>query len=101
MATEVRYLSAQDGAVLTTLGALDIERVAAGLPVRRVRGHAGDRHYCGWFWSATNCGHVSYESRLELDRLWLADFDPEVRRIAAQPMWLCGRDGGGCPSARP
>lgn len=94
LTTEVRYLSDQGSAVVTTLGAVDIERVAAGLPVRQVRSHAGDRHYCGWFWSATNCGHVSYESRLELDRLWLADFDPEVRRISAQPMWLCGRDGG-------
>ncbi|TWH52633.1 hypothetical protein L612_002000000440 [Rhodococcus rhodochrous J38] len=45
------------------------------------------------FWSATNRGHVLYESRLELDRLWLADYAPEVVRIAAQPMWLCGSDG--------
>ena len=28
-----------------------------------------------------------------LDRLWLADFDPTVSWIAAQPMWIVGRDG--------
>lgn len=36
---------------------------------------------------------MPYESRLELDRLWLADFDPSVTWIAAQPMWLRSRDG--------
>jgi hypothetical protein len=39
--------------------------------------------------------HVIYESRLELARLLLADFDPEVRLIYAQPcrliMQLAGR----------
>ena len=37
--------------------------------------------------------HVVYESRLELSWLWLADFDPQVTAIAAQPMCLTGRDG--------
>ena len=36
---------------------------------------------------------VGYESLLERDRLWLADFDPNVRWIASQPFWLSGRDG--------
>lgn len=93
LAMQMRYVSALDGPVVTTLGEVDVDRVAAGLPVRRVRSHAGDQHYSGWFWSATTAGHVLYESRLELDRLWLADFDPEVEAIAAQPMWLCGWDG--------
>lgn len=93
LATQLRYVSALDGPVATTLGEVDVERVACGLPVRRVRSYAGDQHYSGWFWSATTGGHVPYESRLELDRLWLADFAPDVEAIAAQPMWLCGRDG--------
>ena len=39
-------------------------------------------------------GHlVGYESLLERDRLWLADFDPTVRGIASQPFWMSGRDG--------
>jgi hypothetical protein len=37
---------------------------------------------------------VVYESLLELDRLWLADFNPTVAGIVAQPMWLHGRDEG-------
>jgi hypothetical protein len=32
--------------------------------------------------------HVIYESHLELSRLLLADFDPAVRRILAQPLML-------------
>ena len=79
--------------VATTLAAADPYRMILGLPVRKVRSHPHQRHYSGMFWSATNRGHVLYESRLELDRLWLADYAPEVVRIAAQPMWLCGPDG--------
>jgi hypothetical protein len=37
---------------------------------------------------------VIYESRLELARLMLADFDPTVTAIAAQPFWLRFRTGG-------
>lgn len=36
---------------------------------------------------------VGYESLLERDRLWLADFDPTVLGIASQPLWMSGRDG--------
>lgn len=32
----------------------------------------------GYFWSATMSAHVVYESRLELARLLLADFDRHV-----------------------
>ncbi|HET9966639.1 MAG TPA: hypothetical protein VFQ68_00300, partial [Streptosporangiaceae bacterium] len=38
----------------------------------------GQAHYSGWYWSATTGGHVVYESRLELARLLMADFDPQV-----------------------
>jgi hypothetical protein len=37
------------------------------------------------YWSSTTGAHVVYESRLELARLLLADFDREVAGIAAQP----------------
>jgi hypothetical protein len=37
---------------------------------------------------------VAYESRLELARIMLADYDPEVTGIAAQPFQLAGRDDG-------
>jgi hypothetical protein len=48
----------------------------------------------GYYWSATSGGHVIYESRLELARLLLADFDPDVAAIAAQPFLLRARAGG-------
>jgi hypothetical protein len=38
--------------------------------------------------------HVIYESRLELSRLLLADFDPGVRRIAAQPFMVAATVDG-------
>jgi hypothetical protein len=38
---------------------------------------------------------VAYESRLELARIMLADFDPAVAGLAAQPFELTGPDGGG------
>ena len=90
---EAHYVSADRGAVSTTLGAVDSLRLVHGLPVRDIPSHAGQRHYPGLFWSATTRGHVWYESLLELDRLWLADFDPEVEWIASQPVWLVGLDG--------
>jgi hypothetical protein len=37
---------------------------------------------------------VGYESRLELSRLILADFDPRARRIVSQPFQLRGMVGG-------
>ncbi|MGW5152448.1 TnsA-like heteromeric transposase endonuclease subunit [Rhodococcus koreensis] len=92
-AVEVRYVRDNGSAVATTVAAVDPHQVVRGRPVRRVRSHHHRPHYAGFFWSATNSGHIAYESRLELDRLWMADFAPEVRRIAAQPMWLSGPDG--------
>ena len=52
------------------------------------RSARGQAHYPGYYWSATAGGHVIYESRLELARLLLADFDPDVTAIAAQPFLL-------------
>jgi hypothetical protein len=46
----------------------------------------------GWYWSATTGGHVVYESRLELARLLLADFDRDVVGIAAQPFLVQDTD---------
>jgi hypothetical protein len=38
-------------------------------------------------------GLVAYESRLELARIMLADFDPDVTAIASQPFRLIAADG--------
>ncbi|UQB94820.2 TnsA-like heteromeric transposase endonuclease subunit [Mycobacterium intracellulare] len=57
-------------------------------PWRTFRWYFGQRHYSGTYWSATQNDHVIYESRLELANLLLADFDPGVLRIVAQPFVL-------------
>ncbi len=90
--TEVRYADGES--VTTSLRQLDLKRASTALPVRRLKSHVRQRHYSGLFWSATTGAHVPYESRLELDRLWLADFDADVHWIAAQPMWFGGSDEG-------
>lgn len=58
------------------------------LPYRTFRWYRGQRHYSGSYWSSTNCEHVIYESRLELARLLIADFDTSVTKIVAQPFLL-------------
>lgn len=83
------------GAVSTCeLANVDPLVLAAGRPWRVFRWRQGQAHYSGWYWSATIGGHVVYESRLELARLLLADFDPSVVAIAAQPFLLAAPDGG-------
>ncbi|WP_249383712.1 TnsA-like heteromeric transposase endonuclease subunit [Mycobacterium sp. DBP42] len=57
-------------------------------PWRTFSWHLGQRHYSGNYWSATEGDHVIYESRLELSALLMADFDPAVSRIKAQPFLL-------------
>lgn len=58
------------------------------VPWREFRWRHGQVHYSGLYWSATTGGHVGYESRLELSRLLLADFDPDVVWIVSQPFLL-------------
>lgn len=48
----------------------------------------GQRNRPGLWWFATTGEHVGHESWLERDRLMALDADPEVVRVAAQPMWL-------------
>jgi hypothetical protein len=64
------------------------------VPWRQVRSRHGQAHYSGSYASATTGGFVVYESRLELARLLLADFDPQVEQIYAQPFRLAARTGG-------
>ena len=64
------------------------------VPWRQVRSRHGQAHYSGSYASATTGGFVVYESRLELARLLLADFDPQVEQIYAQPFRLAARLGG-------
>ncbi len=66
----------------------------SAVPWRATRSVRGQAHFPGCYWSATTSGHVIYESQLELARLLVADFDPAVVAIAAQPFWLRARIGG-------
>ena len=90
----MRYRRADGEFAETTLDRVVPAEVVAGLPVREFRWYKGRQHYSGWYWSATMSGHVVYESRLELARIMLADFDPAVAGLAAQPFLLTGPDGG-------
>lgn len=63
-------------------------------PWRRVRSVHGQAHYSGTYASATMRGPVVYESRLELARLLLADFDGAVSGIYAQPCLVVASVGG-------
>jgi hypothetical protein len=67
--------------------------LAAGRPWREFRWRQGQAHYSGWYWSATTGTHVVYESRLELARLVLADFDRRVVGLAAQPFCVTAKVG--------
>jgi hypothetical protein len=89
----VTYRASGGAVVDTTLDRLCADEVIARLPVREFRWHEGRRHYSGWYWCAIGQRLVVYESRLELARIMLADFDPAVAGVAAQPFLLIGRDG--------
>lgn len=77
-----------DSEVHRPLARLRAEQVLAAGPWRTMRNRRGQRHYSGFYWAATAGCFVIYESRLELARLLLADFDPDVVGIAAQPFRL-------------
>jgi hypothetical protein len=84
-----------DGAEeIRPLDEVAVDDVVAAAPWRTFRWYGGQQHYSGTYWAATESDHVIYESRLELARLLLADFDVGVQRIAAQPFLLrCPVDG--------
>ncbi|MEO8220306.1 MAG: TnsA-like heteromeric transposase endonuclease subunit [Specibacter sp.] len=90
----IRYLSIDRGTVRVRLDVVDADAVLHGLPVRKPPTYRGQRNYPGLFWSATTRSFLIYESLLELDYLWLADFYPAVDWIATQPFELSGRFGG-------
>lgn len=87
------YVTAEGTELEANLSEVDLRRVAYGSPVRIPPSYTGQRIYPGLFYSSTNAAHVVYESRLELSWLWLADFDPTVVRISAQPLQVVGRNG--------
>ena len=88
MTARLRLRSTDDSERETPIEAVRPGDVTAATPWRVFRSHRSQRHYSGWYWSSTTGGHVVCESRLELARLLLADADPDVVAIAAQPFLL-------------
>lgn len=87
--TTVRFRTAPNAEVTALLlENADSTALAEAQPWREFRWRAGQKHYSGTYWSATEGRHVVYESRLELARLLFADFDRSVFRICAQPFLL-------------
>jgi hypothetical protein len=63
-------------------------------PVRPFRWLTGQRHFPGWWWSATTGRYVGHESWLERDHAMMLDFDPEVVAFSSQPFWLSWPEAG-------
>lgn len=88
----IRY----DADVIGSVGLdqLRLRDFAGSVPWRRWRSRHGQAHLSGSYWAATTGGHIVYESRLELARLLLADFDPQVSGVWAQPCRLVAAVAG-------
>jgi hypothetical protein len=93
-AAQVWIRSAAGVACPVVLDQLRREHFVGSVPWRRFRSRQGQAHLSGSYWAATTGWHVVYESRLELARLLLADFDVDVVDIYAQPCRLVARVGG-------
>src|ERR1700738_5275113 len=63
------------------------------LPWRTFRWYKGQLHYPGLYWCATEARLIGYESRSELTRLVMADFDVAAKRIVSQPFRLTATIG--------
>ncbi|WP_162824261.1 TnsA-like heteromeric transposase endonuclease subunit [Peterkaempfera bronchialis] len=83
-----------DSTVERPMGQLRSAQVMRAKPWRTFRNRHGQKHHSGNYWCATMGAHVLYESRLELARLMMADFDPQVVAIAAQPFRIRARVAG-------
>lgn len=92
-AIRLEYRAANGDAIDTFLDRVVLDELVDSKPVREFRWYQGRKHYSGWYWSSTMERLVVYESRLELARIMLADFAPEIIAIAAQPFRMIGADG--------
>ncbi|WP_157741775.1 TnsA-like heteromeric transposase endonuclease subunit [Rhodococcus pyridinivorans] len=91
----ITYLPVVGNAALAVstdeLWAIEFEHVQ---PIRRCSSFKGKRSFTGEWWCATTGRHVTFESWVERDFLVDADFDSQVRGIAAQPFRLEYSGGG-------
>jgi hypothetical protein len=91
---EALYKAADGEVVKTAWSELDSSAVIGGRPWRTFPWYLGQRNYSGLYWCATERAMVGYESRLELSRLMMADFDSSVKHIGSQPFQLRARLSG-------
>ncbi|MCI4013038.1 TnsA-like heteromeric transposase endonuclease subunit [Brevibacterium sp. ZH18] len=83
-----RYCTSGGDEVATTWARARADLVVQGHPIRIPPTFRDQKNYPGLFWSSTNRRQLVYESLLELDHLWLADFDQTVIGICTQPFQL-------------
>ncbi|MFI5937816.1 TnsA-like heteromeric transposase endonuclease subunit [Actinoplanes sp. NPDC051494] len=57
-------------------------------PIRGFGWSRGQKHFPGWWWSATTDRHVGFESWVERDHAMRLDFDRDVVAFSSQPFWL-------------
>ena len=85
--TTVRAWFSRDGRTTYSrdLGAITAEDFVLGHPTRDYSRRKTQQHKPVAIWTHTTQGHVHCESRLEREFVLLADFDPRVMHISAQP----------------
>jgi hypothetical protein len=73
----------------------DAEHIPLDLarPARQIPSYRGQRHFPGYWWSATTGGHIVFESWLERHHIMAADRDPAVVAISSQPCLLTWPEG--------
>ncbi len=64
---EAVYVTEDGAEHRVSLAALAGVRLEAGRPVRTFPSYRGQRNYPGWYWSATMCRRVGFESWVERD----------------------------------
>jgi hypothetical protein len=85
---EVGYVTGDGAAHRVGLADAWPVRFELAAPARAWRSRRGQRHLPGRWWSATDDGHVGYESWLERDHVTLLIFEPTVLGSVSQPFWL-------------
>ncbi|MBK7722838.1 MAG: hypothetical protein IPI32_11625 [Austwickia sp.] len=103
---EVRYVDESGAVTVTTNEAIDLQRAVRSTPGSRHLPREGHRpqqrqDYAqapGGHWWTALAGALPHDRHVDVDRLWVAAFDPVDRWIIARP--LRGR-GGSSRSAAP
>lgn len=91
---EASFRDADGDKVSTSWAQLDADAVVHGRQWRNFPSYLGQRNYPGSYWCASEQRLVGYESRLELSRLMMLDFEPAVKNIASQPFWMRAKIDG-------